>query len=195
MFNAIRETELYLINERNIPNAYLLPLIFYRDSSNAAEIGNLSINTVIMTLGIFESKLQNKDVAKEVIAYLPKFEVLHCNKIVRHLINVCKYSKTKALDELKKFKMMVNNLWWGKIVEIITFAWNKGCAMRILGNNNLCHFFPCISFFNVMDRLKKKYVVCMVDVSLDEIVYIVYVKLPRIKFIVKVLLANEILIT
>ena len=105
---------MYLFNERNIPNAYLLPLIFYWDSSNVAEIGNLSINTVMMTLGIFESKLLNKDIAKEVIAYLPKFEVLHCHKIVRHLINVCKYSKTKALDELKKFKMMVNNLWWGK---------------------------------------------------------------------------------
>ena len=46
--------------------------------------------------------------------YLPKFEVLHFNKIVSHLINVCKYSKTKALYELKMFKMMVNNLWWGK---------------------------------------------------------------------------------
>ena len=33
----------------------------------------------------------------------------------------------------------------GKIVEIITFAWNKGCAMRILGHNNLYHFYPCIS--------------------------------------------------
>ena len=41
-----RETELYLVNERNIPNAYLLPLIFYWDSSNVAEIGNLNINTV-----------------------------------------------------------------------------------------------------------------------------------------------------
>ena len=33
----------------------------------------------------------------------------------------------------------------GKIVEIITFAWNKGCAMRILGHNNLYHLQPCIS--------------------------------------------------
>ena len=33
----------------------------------------------------------------------------------------------------------------GKIVDIITFAWNKGCAMRILGHNNLYHFYPCIS--------------------------------------------------
>ena len=61
----------------------------------------------MMTLGIFESKLLNKDIAKEVIAYLPKFEVLHCNKIVSHLINVCKYPNTKALYELKMFKMMV----------------------------------------------------------------------------------------
>ena len=71
------------------------------------------INLHVLVLYIL-SKLQNKDVAKEVIAYLPKFEILHCNKIVIHLINVCKYSKTKALDELKKFKMMVNNLWWEK---------------------------------------------------------------------------------
>ena len=114
--------------------------------------------------------------------------------IVSHLINVCKYSKTKALYELKMFKMMVNKLWWGKIVEIKTFAWNKGCAMRILGHNNLYHFYPCISLILGDGPAQKKYVVYMVVVSPEEIVHIVYVRLLRIKFIVKVLLAKEIVI-
>ena len=82
----------------------------------------------------------------------------------------------------------------GKIVEIITFAWKKGCAMRTLGHNNLYHFYPCINLI-LDDGPAQKYVVCMVVVLLEEIVPIVYVKLPRIKFIVKVFLVKKILIT
>ena len=70
----------------------------------------------MMTLGIFSTKLINKLVSKEVIAYLPNFDVLYSTTIMHHLTSICGLSTNNAKNEIKYFKMKLKNIFWGKLL-------------------------------------------------------------------------------
>ena len=96
----------------------ILPLIFYWDGVNVANIGTKSITTVLMTLGIFSNKLIEHDCSKVVISYISNFKKLDIMALSHHLRTICNYNITEAKEQIKLFKLMIKNTLWKKLNDI-----------------------------------------------------------------------------
>ena len=140
--DTFRDTEIILQNIRGDNLGHILPLIFYWDGVNVANIGTKSITTVLMTLGIFSNKLIEQDCSKVVISYISNFKRLNIMALSHHLRTICNYNITETKEQIKLFKLMVKNTLWKKINEIINNAWLHGCQMRILGYKDKFIFHP-----------------------------------------------------
>ena len=85
------------IKQRHPRNLGLfLYLILYWDGVNVADIGNVNVDTVMVSLGNFSDKLMTQNITKTIICYLPTLNAIETSTVSKHLQQKVGYTKTEV---------------------------------------------------------------------------------------------------
>jgi hypothetical protein len=121
------------INQTHPQNpGLLLPIILYWDGVNVADIGNVNVDTVMISLGNFSDKLMTNDVTKKVICYLPTLSSIESSTLLQHLQDIG-ITKTEAKIQMMLFKRLIFSTFWNHVLNSINMCWNRGVELHIIG--------------------------------------------------------------
>jgi len=121
------------INQTHPQNpGLLLPIILYWDGVNVADIGNVNVDTVMISLGNFSDKLMTNDVTKKVICYLPTLSSIESSTLLQHLQDIG-ITKTEAKKQMMLFKRLIFSTFWNHVLNSINMCWNRGVELHIIG--------------------------------------------------------------
>ena len=109
-----------------------MPIILYWDGVNVADIGNVNVDTVMISLGNFSDKLMTKDITKKVIFYLPTLSSVDSSTLLLHL-NEIGFTKTEAKKHLILFKRKIFRTFWKHVLNSINLCCNRGVELHIIG--------------------------------------------------------------
>ena len=117
---------------RFVPDAILIPLIIYGDGVTMGLRGNAKATPALATMGNFSDELQQRDISKMALGYLPDLKYLNKEELLNHLVKQG-IGATKAANEIVKFGRHIENEFWRIVLKsLITFE-NVGVPMYILG--------------------------------------------------------------
>ena len=115
------------------PNGLLVPIILYADGVSIGMNGNANVTPVMLTLGWYSKDLFKQDHGKMVIGYIDKLTDISEEELIKHLMTVQKFSRTKSEANIRWFKKTVFFTFWGKVLDKINSAANSGILVKILG--------------------------------------------------------------
>ena len=97
-----------------------------------ADIGNVNVDTVMISLGNFSDKLMTKDITKKVVSYLPTLSSVESSTLLLHL-NEIGFTKTEAKKHLILFKRKIFRTFWKHVLNSINLCCNRGVELHIIG--------------------------------------------------------------
>jgi hypothetical protein len=102
-------------------------------NSDGVALGNTNQQacTVMGTIANFSPKLMQSGDSKICLGYIPKLTI-NKNRLLRHLMDVCKLPKTRAKASIKIFEREVDKKMWDLILEPIVKANKDGIYLKLL---------------------------------------------------------------
>ena len=128
------------------PNGLLLPIFLYADGVTIGMNGKANLIPVMMTLGWYSNELWKQDYGKMVIGYIDKLADISDEELIKHLMEVKKFSRSKSEANIRWFRKKVFYTFWGKVLDKINSAANRGILLKILGIKEPQPIYPRIAF-------------------------------------------------
>jgi hypothetical protein len=128
------------------PTGLLLPILLYADGVTIGMNGKANLIPVMMTLGWYSRELFKKDFSKMIIGYIDKLSDISDQILIKHLMEVKGFSKTKCLENISYFKKQIFFKFWEAVIDSISAAATRGMLVKILGHEEPKVLFPRVAF-------------------------------------------------
>jgi Plavaka transposase len=151
----MKDTEDELRQRTQNPDATVLPIILYSDGVQVGMVD--SLYSVLGTCGLYSDALQRKNVAKFNLGYISGFDDAPVAALKRHLVSVCNYSSSSAIQAIRLFKSEVHHRFWCLLTDSIKKFNQFGLQMRMFGKDKIHQVYPYF-VFHVGDEPAQKVV-------------------------------------
>jgi Plavaka transposase len=125
-------------------NPKAIAISIYNDGVAMGFKNKFSAWPVMMTLGNFSSELQQHDIAKDIIAYVPELGISE-TVLESHLRDIAGLSKTAAGNAVKTFKRKLIHIVMEVICREISYGATTGIKIPVLGTGQEYELYTFIS--------------------------------------------------